>query len=424
MRFDRRTSVVAAGVAAVLALAAVLVVVVTGDGTDDLETSGSSSSTTLLDTTTTERSTSSSSSSSSSSSTTTASTTTTTVGATQPPSTAAPSTTTAPGRDPFLSVRIRLVRVTTTSYPIAMAVRPSDRSVWIASKGGSVCKLSGGSCTKRQTVASVSTGSEQGLLGIAFSPNGSRLYTSYTNPAGDTRVDRHTMSGDSIGSGQTIFSQDQPYSNHNGGGIAFGPDGRLWLGLGDGGSGGDPHNYAQNMSSRLGKMLRINTADNSVQIAVSGVRNPWRWSFDRATGALWIGDVGQGNWEEVDVLPEGQQVGVNLGWSRYEGTHLYRADRSAPGARPPIYEYPHDGRCSITGGYVYRGSDIPGLRGAYLFSDYCDGVIRALKTASGRVGAVRSFGISPGSVVSFGQDARGELYVLTADGGVHRVEPA
>jgi glucose/arabinose dehydrogenase len=307
-------------------------------------------------------------------------------------------------------------------YPLAMAVRPSDGSVWIARKGGAICKLTGGSCSDKRTIA-VSGGNEQGLLGLTFSPSGSTLFSSYTNPAGDTRLARHTMSGDSVGPPAEFFALDQPYANHNGGNIAIGPDGRLWLGLGDGGSGGDPQNHAQTSGDPLGKFLRFHPSLGGYDIVIAGVRNPWRWSFDRSTGDLWIGDVGQNAWEEVDFLAAGQQIGRNLGWSRFEGTHIYNPNRTAPGAVFPIHEYAQGPGCSVTGGYVYRGGRIPALRGAYLFADYCDGTIRAMKQAGGRRTALRSLGVNPGNVTSFGQDAGGELYVLTPD-TLYRIDPA
>ena len=396
-----------------------------GDGEDasQLETDDSTSSTSDRSTT----------SSSDSTSTTDGTTTTKAPAATTPPTTAAPTAvppSAPPTRaDPFAQARIRLVRVASLDYPIAMAVRPSDGSTWIARKGGAVCKLSGGSCTLGQVVASVSTGPEQGLLGIAFNPSGSRFYASYTNPAGDTRLDEFPVRGDGtadLSQRRNIFAEDQPESNHNGGNIVFGPDGRLYLGLGDGGGGGDQHGTignGQDPNTDLGKILRINPANLTVERWISGVRNPWRFSFDRVGGSLWVADVGQNAWEEVTYLPAGSQQGRNLGWRCFEGTHRFSSCNPSPSHTAPIHEYAHGPGCSITGGYVYRGSKIPNLVGAYLFSDYCDGEIRGFTIGSGRVRTLRALGANPGNVVSFGQGANGDLYVLTPT-AVWRIDPA
>jgi glucose/arabinose dehydrogenase len=361
--------------------------------------------------------------------TTTASTTTSTA----PPTTAAapstaPPTTAAPAADPFARARIRLVRVVSLDHPIAMAVRPSDGSTWVARRGGAVCRLSGSSCTNSQVVASVSTGSEQGLLGIAFDPSGSRFYASYTNPAGDSRVDELPVLPNGtfdVARRRTVFAEDQPESNHNGGNIVFGPDGRLYLGLGDGGGAGDQHGSignAQDTSTDLGKIVRIDPAGPTVQRWIMGVRNPWRFSFDRANGDLYVADVGQDTWEEVTYLRAGAQQGRNLGWRCYEGTHAYTGCSPAGGHTGPVHEYAHGPGCSITGGYVYRGTRIPDLVGAYLFADYCDGQIRGFTVRAGRVRTLRALGHDPGSVVSFGEAADGELYVLTPS-AVWRIDP-
>ena len=381
---------------------------------DDIPSTTRRSTTTISNRTTTSRD--------ARTSTTSAPTTATTAPVATAPPTAQPP-------DPFASARIRLVKIASLDYPIAMAVRPTDGSLWIARKGGAVCRLSGGSCTSSQVVASVSTGSEQGLLGIAFSPGGSRFYASYTNTAGDTRVDEFPVRSDGtadVANRRNIFAEDQPQSNHNGGHIVFGPDGRLYLGLGDGGGTGDQHGgdgNGQNPDTDLGKILRIDPAGPTVQRWISGVRNPWRFSFDRANGALWVGDVGQDMWEEVTYLPPGAQQGRNLGWRCFEGTHRYSSCNPSGGHTGPIHEYAHGPGCSITGGYVYRGSKIPKLVGAYLFADYCDGQIRGLTISGGRVRTVRGFGHDPGGVVSFGQAANGDLYVLTPS-AVWRVDPA
>ena len=407
-----------AGLIAAVTLVTGLVVVTRDDGDDDT-TDVASDDRSAATTTTRARP------------TTTASTT---MSSTTPPTTSvapstAPPTTAAPATDPFARARIRLVRIVSLDHPIAMAVRPSDNSTWIARKGGAVCKLAGTSCTSSQVVADVSTGSEQGLLGITFNPTGTRFYASYTNTAGDTRVDEFPLRANGtadVSKRRNIFAEDQPEANHNGGNILFGPDGRLYLGLGDGGGAGDQHGgtgNGQNPDTDLGKILRINPAGPTVQRWISGVRNPWRFTFDRANGALWVADVGKNQWEEVTYLPAGSQTGRNLGWRCFEGTHRFSSCTPRPSHTGPIHEYAHGAGCSITGGYVYRGAKIPNLVGAYLFADFCDGQIRGFTSSGGRIRTLRALGHDPGSVVSFGEAANGDLYVLTSD-SVWRIDPA
>ncbi len=399
-----------------------VLVVTGGDGDgDDVATDDSSTSSTRRRVTTTDEPRSSTTAS-------TATTTSSTAPAGGSPTTASPPTTAAPAADPFARARIRLVRIVSLDYPTAIAVRPSDGSTWIARKGGAVCRLSGTSCTNSQIVASVSTGNEQGPLGIAFNPSGSRFYASYTDPAGDTRVDELPVRADGTADTtqrRNIFAEDQPQANHNGGNILFGPDGRLYLGLGDGGGGGDQHGATgngQNPGTDLGKILRIDPAGPSVQRWIMGVRNPWRFCFDRANGDLYVADVGQSTWEEVTYLRAGAQQGRNLGWRCFEGTHVFVACSPAGGHTGPIHEYAHGPGCSITGGYVYRGTRIPALRGAYLFADFCDGQIRGFTMREGRIRTLRGLGHDPGGVVSFGEAANGELYVLTS-AAVWRIDP-
>jgi glucose/arabinose dehydrogenase len=249
-----------------------------------------------------------------------------------------------------------------------------------------------------------------------------------------------------------VLAVAQPQSNHNGGELAFGPDGNLYLALGDGGNAGDQgpghvsDGNGQSLGTLLGKILRINptptataaytippdnpfvnTAGARPEIWAYGLRNPWRFSWDKATGDLWIGDVGQDAWEEVDLATKasGGGRGVNYGWNVFEGTHRYR-DGDAPGAVPPIFDYSHSGgNCAVTGGYVYRGSAIPALRGGYLFADYCGGSLRGLVAgADGKVAQQRIFPVTQSAINSFGQGADGELYVLSDEGSVSRIDPA
>ena len=292
---------------------------------------------------------------------------------------------------------------------------------------------------------SVSTGGEQGLLGLAFSPDGGRLYVNYTDPAGDTRIVEYAFADGRAdpGSARELLIVDQPFANHNGGNLVFGPDGMLWIGLGDGGGGDDPQGNAQSLGTLLGKMLRIDPRpsggrrytvppDNPFvgtdgargEIWAFGLRNPWRYSFDKTTGDLWIGDVGQNAREEVDFTPAGSRGGLNYGWPNVEGNRTNSG--SAPsGAVAPILDYPLDGaNCAVTAGYVYRGTRIPGLAGAFLYADVCAGWVAALRQEGGRVIDQAELDLQVTQPASFGQDAAGELYVLSLGGGVFRIDPA
>lgn len=306
-----------------------------------------------------------------------------------------------------------------------MAVRANDGALYIAAKGGQVRAIRGGQVDPTPVLdlsGQVSTGSEQGLLGLVFSSDGGHLYVNYTDTAGDTHIVEFAMNGGvaNPGTRRELLFVDQPYANHNGGNLLFGPDGQLWIGLGDGGSGGDPNNNAQNMGTPLGKILRMDVGSGHYSIWALGLRNPWRFSFDRATGSVWIGDVGQEMWEEIDFVPGVQQAGTNFGWSRFEGNHVYNASRAAPGAVPPVYDYSHaGGNCSVTGGYVYRGSRVPNMNGVYLFADFCGGHVIGLAN-----GQVRDLGMTMSNLSSFGEDAGGELYVLSLSNGVFRIDPS
>ncbi|MGA9161034.1 MAG: PQQ-dependent sugar dehydrogenase [Actinomycetota bacterium] len=367
--------------------------------------------------------------------------------ATGPTSTEAEGPTSAPAspqprpRD----LRVRLVPVARLEQPVAMAVRPRDPALYVAEKVGRVVALVAGSGPRVVLDLSdrVSLGSEQGLLGLAFSPDARYLYVDLTDTAGDTHVIEfafdHVIDPDT---GRDVLVVDQPYSNHNGGALAFGPDGYLYVALGDGGSAGDPMGNAQSLSTLLGKLLRISPRpsgdrpygvppDNPFvgregarpEIWDYGLRNPWRFSFDAATGDLWIGDVGQDAWEEIDVEVAGSGGGSNFGWNLLEGTHPFER-RSVPGTVPPVFEYPNgDGSCAVTGGYVYRGQEIEGLVGAYVFADYCRGALEAFVSRDGRAAHVRALGPRVDALASFGEDADGELYVLSLTGTVFRLAP-
>lgn len=345
-------------------------------------------------------------------------------------------------------VRVALEEVVRLDAPIALTQRPGFDQLVVAERGGTVRVVDGGEAGEPIVDISGETtpSGERGLLGIAFSPDGSHLYLSYTDEQGDSRLDEWATGpavGDvDQGSRRNVLSVDQPFPNHNGGNILFGPDGLLYVGLGDGGSAGDPDGRAQNPDELLGKILRIDpraSGDDPYavpdgnpfaggggrgEIYVVGVRNPWRFSFDRETGDLWIGDVGQDAEEEIDLLPAGRAAGANLGWDRLEGTRPFEGEAPAD-AVAPVFTYGRDEGYSVTGGYVYRGSAIEGLAGSYVFADYGAGVVRALDVQGGRVVDDRSLEVEtgPASLVSFGEDADGELYVLSLEGPVYRLVP-
>jgi glucose/arabinose dehydrogenase len=345
--------------------------------------------------------------------------------------------------------------------PVAMAQHPETDDIYIVEKSGTIRVLRDGLLLDPTPVLNVSgevsTGLEQGLLGLAFSPDGDFMYINLTDTAGDTHIYEYGWANDAVvaGSRREVMFVDQPFENHNCGTMIFGPDGYLYLCFGDGGSAGDPNYNAQSLDTRLGKLLRIDprpsgdapfTAPASnpfapdpsdpgkvipegalPEIWAYGLRNPWKFSFDRATGDLWIGDVGQGVWEEVDFTPTGSPAGQNYGWNHMEGLVPY-SGRPTGATEPanhhkPIHVYQHDGvACSITGGYVYRGASVS-LSGTYLFSDWCDGRLRWLRQANGQVTESGEFALNVPSITSFGEDHDGELYAISLGGTVFKIVP-
>jgi glucose/arabinose dehydrogenase len=275
----------------------------------------------------------------------------------------------------------------------------------------------------------VVAGGEQGLLGLAFDPQyGTNrfVYVNFTDEDGDTRVVRYRTNGKRAipASARVLLGIDQPFPNHNGGGLAFGPDGYLYVGTGDGGSGGDPDNRAQSMQSILGKMLRLDVRrpGSAPEIVALGLRNPWRYSFDRLTGDLYIGDVGQGEIEEVDYTPRTSPGLENYGWDVYEGSSRFEEKPTGPGDLVfPLYEYSHDRGCTVVGGYVYRGSARPAERGRYTFGDYCSGTVWSLRVTGGEATGARVERFRIPSLTSFGENAAGELFATSHDGVVYRI---
>jgi glucose/arabinose dehydrogenase len=365
------------------------------------------------------------------------------------PSTTSPAATATSGTGPpgdLGAVRLRLRQVATADQPVAMIAPAGDPAVYIAEKTGRVRALRNGRVDPKPVLdlsSEVSGGSEQGLLGLAFSLDRRFLYVYFTDLGGDVNVVEFTMRGGRADPGsrrQLLKVEHSQFSNHNGGQLVMARDGTLWLGIGDGGGGGDPFGSGQNLGTLLGKILRIDPrpsgghpygipagnpfprrAGARPEIWAYGLRNPWRFSFDPANGDLWIGDVGQNTWEEVDHEPAGSGGGRNYGWNRREGLHPFSGS-APPGAVDPVLEYSHDGgACSVTGGYVYRGSRVPDLRGAYLYGDFCAGWIRAVRLRDGKVAERRDFGLHLPNLSSFGVDQAGELYALSLNGGVYRL---
>ena len=283
---------------------------------------------------------------------------------------------------------------------------------------------------------------ERGLLGLAFHPNYPEnpfFFVNYTNNSGATTISKFSVSAnqDIANDSETILLEiNQPYANHNGGCINFGPDGNLYIGMGDGGSGGDPQNFSQNTESLLGKMLRINVNSGAYSIPENnpygdeiwsvGLRNPWKFSFDSLNGDLWIADVGQNEYEEINMV-QNNPANINYGWRCYEGNEPYNLSGCPEeGLTFPVSTYSHyssgDFKCSITGGYVYRGNQISGLSGVYFFADYCSGEIGLLsKNENDEWDMSLAFPNINGSWVSFGEDINGELYIASINGGVYKI---
>jgi glucose/arabinose dehydrogenase len=313
------------------------------------------------------------------------------------------------------------------------ATRSEPGKLYVVEQPGVIRVVVGGKLQARPFLdirSRVRSGGEQGLLSVAFHPRyarNHRFFVYLNDRSGDVRVFEFRSNG-TVGlpsTGRSLLRiNHREFSNHNGGQLQFGPDGRLYAGTGDGGSGGDPHNHAQNLSSRLGKLLRLNVDRRGArwQVVGYGLRNPWRFSWDRVTRNLYIGDVGQGEWEEVDVRTPRQQRSLNnYGWRVWEGRSRYTSGQRVNRRGTlvfPIAVYNHSQGCSITGGYVYRGRAVPSMRGRYLYGDYCNGTIWSLRSSGGKLrsGPRREPFTVPG-LSSFGEDVVGELYATSLDNG-------
>jgi glucose/arabinose dehydrogenase len=347
----------------------------------------------------------------------------------------APDIATESGRAHHFDVR----RIATgLNRPTFVGAAPGDdRALWVLEQPGRVVRLTAeGPRTVLDMTDRVRTGTEQGLLGMAFHPDFARnglVYLHWSDPAGDTRVAEFRSDRDgrlAPREARVLLRADQPEENHNGGQLAFGPDGRLYLGLGDGGGAFDPRMTAQDRTSLLGKILSLDVDSRRARwrVELYGLRNPWRFSFDPALGEVWIGDVGQDEIEEVNrVKLEPDEPPKNLGWSVYEGGGPAEEDRPLRGNGEliwPVASYSHDDGCSITGGLVYGGSLIPGLNRRYVYGDFCSGTLWSLEgTPEGRARDVRREAARIPALTHIGTDARGELVFASGAGDVYRAVP-
>jgi glucose/arabinose dehydrogenase len=339
-------------------------------------------------------------------------------------------------------------------FPLYLTSPPGDDRLFVVEKAGAIRVIKDGAVLATPfldlTAKVLSDGGEQGLLGLAFAPDyasSGRFFVHYNDVSGDNRVSVVRVSSDpdraDPASESSILAVPQPGVAHNGGQLLFGPDGFLYIGLGDGDD--SDHGRGQSLADLFASILRIDVASGNPYSVPSdnpfvgtagarpevwsyGFRNPWRFSFDRATGDLYIGDVGESRWEEVDQASaaDGAGRGVNYGWSVMEGQHCFRGDEcDQTGLTLPVVEYPHSDGCAVTSGYVYRGAAIPGLQGTYFYADYCRGWVRSFRMNGGLAAEQTDWPtLRPGGqVTSFGEDVAGELYLVTEQGGVFKIVP-
>ena len=340
----------------------------------------------------------------------------------------------------------RLDRVARLREPVAMTVAGDGTTLLVGERSGQVHAIRNGRVDPLPLLDlsdQVVVEGEGGLLGMAMEPGGRQLFISFTDRRHAVRLVGVTFRGDGVdpASRRDVLTIAQPSTRHHGGNIVFGPDGLLWIGIGDGSPGGDPYDAAQSLAVLSGKLLRLDPTTSRTkgykvpatnpfvrrpgaqpEIWAYGLRNPWRFSFDRATGDLWIGDVGQYTLEEIDAISLRRSAGANFGWNRLEGRRRFTGS-PPPQAVPPTHQYNHsDGRCAVIGGFVYRGTQLRGLQGAYVYGDVCDGRIRVLARARGQALRHRDLGLRLPGLVSFAEDHAGELYALSLAGGVYRLK--
>ena len=353
-----------------------------------------------------------------------------------PPDQTSPTTRSEP---PTGAEALSLERVGSFEQPVHVAQPGSDREhLYVVERCGRVMRVPAAGAPSVFLDLSDSVGcdgTEQGLLSIAFDPDyarSGRLYVYFTDPEGDARVVEYRRAGEvaDLDSARELLRIADFAANHNGGQLAFGPDGLLYVGTGDGGGAGDPERTAQDPSSLLGKILRIDAGAPAPEpeIVASGLRNPWRFSFDRRTADLWIGDVGQSSLEEIDAAPASAVAAgeLNFGWSAFEGGERFNTDQEAPGAIAPVLEYPLvEGNCAVTGGYVVRDRSLGPLAGRYLYGDYCAGELRSFTARSalrsGSAGDDSAVGLRVPALSSFGEDAAGRVYAVSLEGPVYRL---
>ena len=354
-----------------------------------------------------------------------------------------------PPPPPPFAIRAQEVMAGFTN-PVHVTALPGDSRLFVVEQGGLIRIIEDGAVLTTPFLdarSKVNCCGERGLLSLAFDPayaNNGRFYIYYTNSLGDVVVDRHTVSANpdvaDAAFVQVISIPHRTYGNHNGGLVTFGPDGMLYLAPGDGGSGGDPDNHGQNINSLLGKLLRLNVTElpytippdnpyanqpGADEIWAIGLRNPWRYSFDVGANPamLYIADVGQNLWEEVDAV-SASTGGLNYGWRLMEASACYNPSSGCnqTGLTLPVHEYSHSLGCSVTGGFVYRGSALPEVVGHYFYSDYCSGWLRSFRLSGGAATDHRTWTIgSVGNVTSFGLDGVGEMYMTSANGRVYKL---
>ena len=328
---------------------------------------------------------------------------------------------------------VRLTEIGSFHQPLYVTQAPGDDALHVVEQPGRVLRVpaKGGEAEVFLDLSGeVSSSGEQGLLSVAFAPDyerSGRLFASFTNASGDSRVVGYEAEGGTVDAsgGREVLAQDQPFANHNGGLVLFDPDGELLLGLGDGGSAGDPNRNAQDPSTLLGKLIVVDTSGGGDhEVLARGLRNPWRFSFDSRTGDLWIGDVGQNQFEEIDAVAAGEIRGANFGWSAFEGNARFNADQDAPGHVPPVHTYDRSGGCSVTGGYVVRDKRLESLYGRYLYGDFCQGSLRSFTARPGReAGDDVAAGPQVPALSSFGEDRAGRIYATSLEGPVYRLDP-
>jgi glucose/arabinose dehydrogenase len=366
-----------------------------------------------------------------------------------PPATTADTT---PGKAGSGRGGVRLEKVGDFDQPLYVTQPPGSQDLYVVEKPGRIRLVRDGEVVSEPVLDvsdKVSDEGEQGFLSIAFPPDFARsrlLYAYYTDAQQDQRVVEFRMNEEGTridpGSEREVLLMDDFASNHNGGLLVFGPDEKLYIGTGDGGIGDDVERTAQDLGSPLGKLLRIDPArsggepysipaDNPFtktqgarpEVYSYGLRNPWRYSFDRDTGALSIGDVGQNSLEEIDYVGPGAGRGANFGWSAFEGDERFNSDQQADGHVPPVLTYGRDEGCSVTGGYVVRDPELPSLAGRYLYGDFCAGELRSFVPGKGKASGDTALGLQVANLSSFGEDQQGRIYATSLDGPVFRLVP-